>query len=387
MVSIIGGADNAGAAAHALLRVGAQAARVAASDLNTDLVERRFAGLASGFDAKMSEAVDRISTAADQLLDEETGTLPKTLAGLRAELEHLLGNTFDPDSKTSVIAKIESLVTQNADYMARNVKAGFDLDQPTSPLARTKREISELVKDQASVLSKQVGDIAAALAAKSATAAVADKLTSKGTTFEDLVSAGLDRISVIHGDVVNRVGTRTGPGGTKRGDLTVTICPDDTFGTDAHFVIEAKDRALSMSKTLAELDAAMDNHQAAAAIAVFARADLSPVSIPFWCSGSRAILVYDKEDTDPRALQLAYQWARWTTRRSLVEAAQDSINPAHVDAAIARVRQALTKHQSVKVCLSAIKNKADEAANHVAGLLEEIDHAMRDLVDLTRRAT
>lgn len=247
---------------------------------------------------------------------------------LRTELEQLLGDTFDADSKTSVIAKIEAVVTDNANQMARNVKATFDLDEPASPLARTKKELTEVVKGEVAVLAQGVREIAAALAVKEATAAVANKLTAKGTSFEDLICFCLERISAIHGDVVHRVGMTTGANGTKRGDLTVTVCPEDTFGTEARFVIEAKDRALSMSKTLAELDGAMANHQAAAGIAVFARTDLAPVSLQFWYSGSRAVLVFDKDDPDPRALQLAYQWARWVTRRTLAAATEEGIDPA-----------------------------------------------------------
>jgi hypothetical protein len=136
-----------------------------------------------------------------------------------------------------------------------------------------------------------------------------------------------------------------------------------------------------MSKTLAELDAAATNHQAGAAIAVFASTEVAPVSLPFWYSGSRAILVFDRDEPDLRALQLAYQWARWVTRRSLA-AVDDALDVAEVEAAIARARQALTKHQSIKACHSSIRNKADEAGRHVAALVDEVDQAMSTLRDI-----
>jgi hypothetical protein len=381
VVRVIESADEPEAAAHALLRIGAQAVRIASTDLDTELVERRFGGMAQVFDTTVSRAVSGIAEATGQLLDEETGTLPKVIEGIKVDLEALLGDTFDADSKTSVIAKIERVLTEGAEQLAVKVRATFNLDQPDSPLARTKRELVEVVKDEIGVVVKEVRDIAVAVAGKAAAAEMVDKLTAKGGTFEELIAGGIDQIASIHGDVSERVGTTAGARGTKKGDHRITICQDDTCGLEARFVLEAKDRGLSMSKTMAELDAAMHNHDAVAAIAVFARADLAPVSLPFWYSGNRAILIFDKDRPDQRALHLAYEWARWIARRSVVPDGETAIDVAEVEAAITRVRQALAKHQAIKSCHSVIRKKADEAGLHVAGLVDEVDQAMRDLIE------
>jgi hypothetical protein len=150
-------------------------------------------------------------------------------------------------------------------------------------------------------------------------------------------------------------------------------------------VLEAKDQKLSMTKTLAELDAALANHEASAAIAVFAGEHLSPVGLPFWYSGNRAVLVFDKADPDPKALQLAYEWARWISRRTVHDTG-DSFDVADIHAGVDRVRQALKRHQAIKACHSTIKNKADEARGHVADLVTEVDHAMSELLDLVSQA-
>jgi hypothetical protein len=368
---------------HALLRIGAQAARIASTDLDTELVERRFASMVNGFDVTVSKAVAGITGATEQLLDEDSGSLPKVIAGMRQELEVLLGETFNADSKTSVIAKVELAVTDVVQQIVAQVRSTLSLDQPDSPLARTKRELTDVVRHEVGAVAKEMRDVSLTLATKAAAAVVADKLTAKGVTFEDLIAAGIDQVAVIHGDLTERVGTTAGVGGTRRGDHLVTICQEDTCGLPARFVLEAKDRSLSMAKTLGELDAAMANHQAAAAIAVFARAELAPVTLTFWHSGNRAILVYDKECPDPRALQLAYEWARWVVRRSLALDVEASIDVADVEAAITRVRHALDKHQTIKACHSAIRKKAEEAGSHVASLVDEVDRALRDLMDAT----
>lgn len=385
VVRIVGEAEGAEAAVHALLRIGAHAARIASTDLDTELVERRFTGMVHGFDATVSKAVAGITGVTEQLLDEESGTLPKVIAGLRSELEGLLGDTFDPDSKTSVIAKVELAMTEVAQQLVAQVRTTLSLDSPDSPLARTRAELTEVVRHEVGALAKEVREVSLALATRSATAAVVDKLTAKGASFEDLVAAGIDSVAAIHGDVAERVGTTGGAGGTRKGDHLVTVCQEDTCGLPARFVLEAKDRSLSMSKTLGELDAAMANHQAAAAVAVFARAELAPMTVSFWYTGNRAILVYDKECPDPRALQLAYEWARWVARRSLSLVDEAVVDVADVEAAISRVRHALDKHQTIKACHSAIRKKAEEAGTHVADLVDEVDRAMRALMDATGR--
>ena len=105
------------------------------------------------------------------------------------------------------------------------------------------------------------------------------------------------------------------------------------------------------------------------------------MSLPFWYSGSRAILIFDKDEPDLRGRQLANEWGRWLTRRSLVPDIDDSVDVVEFEAAIARACQTLTKHQTIKGCHSAIKNKADEAGLHVAALVDEVDPAMTTLED------
>jgi hypothetical protein len=370
------------AAAHSVLGIGAQSVRIASTNLDTELVERRFAGLANAFDKAIEDAVNRLADNANELLDEETGVFPKVITGVRDDLEQLLGETFDADSKSSVIAKIENVQTDSAQRLARTVKSTFDLDEPASPLARTKRELVEVVKDEVGIVVQEVRSIATAMATNAAADTVARKLSTKGTAFEDLIGAGLEQIGSIHGDIIRHVGRTTGSAGTKKGDLLVTLCLDDTCGHETGFVLEAKDRPLSMSKTLAELDTAAANHEASAAIAVFAGIDLAPVSLPFWYSGSRAILIFDRDEPDIRALQLAYQWARWVTRRSLIADTGEPLNITEIEAAIGRALQALTIHQTIKSCLSAIKKKADEAGLHVTSLVNEVDQAISSLKEL-----
>jgi hypothetical protein len=382
VVQIIMDADDPEGAAHTLLRIGAHSVRIASTDLSTELVERRFTRMADLIDRSVEAAVNRLADTTNHLLDEETGTFPKVVAEVTGELEQLLSDAFDEDSKSSVIAKIENVLTDNAVGLAKTVKSTFDLDEPASPLARTKREVVEVVKDEVGNVMHEVREIATAIATNTATERIASKLTSKGISFEDLVAVSLEQIAAVYGDIVERVGTTVGAAGTKQGDVRVTLCLDDTFGQEVRIVFECRDREVSMSKTLADLDGATANHQASAALAVFAEASLAPVALPLWYSGSRAIFTFDKGEPDLQMLQLAYAGGRWVARRSLVANGDDAADAAVIEAAFGRARLALTKHQTIKSCHSVIKKKADEAKLHVDALVDEVDQALTTLRDL-----
>jgi hypothetical protein len=381
VVEALEGAEDAESGVRTLLRIGAQSVRLASVDLDTQAVERRFDTLAGTFDSTVTKAVSSIADVTGALLDEEHGSIPTVLGQLRQDLSKLLGDTFDPDSKSSVIATVETVLTRASEQMAGNIRATFSLDLPDSPLARTKKEMVDTVKEEVRTVLAQVHNLHETFTAAAAVAEVSDKLTSKGISFEDLIGAGLGPCATVHSDIVEAVGRSSGSAGTLKGDLLVTVCPDDTAGRPARFVFEAKDQKLSMTKTLAELDAALANHDASAAIAVFAGEHLAPMGVTFWYSGNRAILVYAKADPDRQALRLAYEWARWVCRRTLAREVGPALEVEAVHAAIDRARQALKRHQTIKACHSVIKNKADEAKAHVADLVAGVDQAIAELLD------
>jgi hypothetical protein len=195
----------------------------------------------------------------------------------------------------------------------------------------------------------------------------------------------LRRDRLAHGDLVEYVGRSIGAAGTQRGDHLVKVCAEDTCGMDASFVLEAKDRKLSLSKTLQELDAAVANHGAFAAVAVFSSQEVAPTTVPFQWWGNKAIVVVDKDDTDLRALHLAYAWARWIVRRSISADAETEVDLGRVEAALTAARRALARHQSVKACHSAAKKKIEEGGIHVADLVDEVDEGLKVLWDELNR--
>lgn len=380
VVRVVEEADEPERAVRTFLRVGAAATLVAKTDFESYVVERRFEGMARSFDSSLDTAVAKITDVGAKLLDEETGALPTTFRELKDGIGAILDETFDEDSKKSVVSKFDAVLKAAVEQLHRDVQATFDPESPDAPLSKTRNDILEAVHGHFRELRTDIGELTTALAVKSARAEAEARTAVKGFSFEDLVEKGLARIGAVHGDVVERVGTRTGTAGTKAGDLRVSINPDDTAGNDARFAVECKDRKLSHAKVMEELDRGAANHDAVAALAVFSRQELAPTKMPFVWWGDRAILVYDKDDPDDAALQLAYCWARWVTRRELT-GRSDPFDAGRAEAALQRARQALAKHQTARACFTAATNKISEGTRHVDGLVEEVRGALRELWD------
>jgi hypothetical protein len=351
---------------------------VAQTDLEAQIVERRFEGMSQRFDSSLNSAVSQITEVSTRLLDEEDGTLPRIFDDMRNGIGTILADTFDADSKSSAIAKIESVVDGAIKRLDGTVRSAFDPDAPDSVMGKTKREILDVVKEQGRDLRKDIQEVATVLAANNARAVVVKLTAVKGFTYEEMLGDDLASIASIHGDLAAAVGTTSGASGTKNGDHVVTVNTEDTCGQEVRFVLECKDRKLGMAKTMEQVTKAIENHAARAGIAVFSRQELAPSPLPFSWSGNRAVLVYDKDQPDPEALQLAYAWARWVCRREL-SADGAGLNVGQIEAALTRARQALQRHQSAKSCFTAATKKIDEGASHVAGLVDEVRSAMTDL--------
>ena len=135
-----------------------------------------------------------------------------------------------------------------------------------------------------------------------------------------MVDECVGRLAAGYGDLAECTAKESGSSASQVGDEVVTLNRDDTYGIEARFVLEVKNRPLNLRKTMAELDEAIANREALAAIAVFRSQEQAPTSVPFQYSDDKAIVVLDPDDGDDSALRLAYMWARWTVRRPLCTA-------------------------------------------------------------------
>jgi hypothetical protein len=370
-------ADDIDAVVHDCLVVGARALTAAQATTDVAVVEKAFGEMTSTFTNGLESFTGELDAKTKELLDGEEGALPRSLEGFKSELEQLLEGTFDPDSKRSVLAKIDDVMRRVAAEQVKAVRGLIDPDSEESPLGRYRNEIVKSVRDETAKVHEAVHELKTQLAVDEAKADMFDLTTKKGFTFEDELEQTLIGICQPLGDIAERVGGTPGARG-KKGDFTVALNPEDTSGQDICFTLEAKNQQLNLRDSLRELDKAITNRGAHAGIAVFAKEEQCPGDAPFQQYGNRALVVYDPTSGDDLALRLACCWARWVVRRQLA-AGGDTVDLDRVGSLIEDVRQALRTRSTIDRALTTSANKITEAKNHLGTLVAEVEAALASI--------
>jgi hypothetical protein len=382
VVGAVAAAEDGVAEVRRLLRLGAQVDRLSGTTLDVEVLNSTVDKLRGTFESTVDTAVEGIQSSAKAMLDPATGELPQTLAAFKGQFESMLGTSFDPDSRKSILGKFDEVMRAAAEEQTAKVSRLFDTSAPDSPLNRLRDEVAKTVKAETATVAKQVGELSERLAVQAATAAtqkeMANKTTAKGFTFEDVLHGLVEGNAVAHQDLAAQTGRDQGSSGTLRGDEVVTVNPEETRGLAANIVFECKDKKLGLKKILDELDGAMANRDASVGIAVFASADIAPIGVPFAPYGNKAILVLDKEDPDPSAVRLAYMWGRWVAKRELA-GKDDAVDLARVESLLDDARRALQRATQMKKCHTTARKSIDEATAQVEGLVAEVTAALDDL--------
>lgn len=378
LVAFVEDAPDAAGAVRQCLRLGARAAHAVRVSVDTDVVERCFDDMTSRFDARVAAAIESIGEITESLLDAEDGALSGTLDDHRAALEELLGATFDPNSKKSVLALFEAVMRESAEAQQASVRKLVSLDGDDSPLGRLKRELAREVKDQLVEVKGDLKEISEKIAVTSAVAPVVALTSGKGFAFEDLVDVHLSQLASVHGDLAERTGHQLGSTASKKGDEVISICRDDLGGCDGRIAVEVKARSLGMRETMLELDAAMANRDAQVGIAVFSSQDLAPTHVPFHYTENKAIVVLDPDESDTAALRLAYMWGRWVTRRT-VAATSDAglLDRERITRLIDDASRSLERTKAIRSAHTKAHKAIDQAHEQLGLLSEEASEALR----------
>ena len=349
--------DPAGAVSQCL-RVGARAMRAAHVTVDVDVIERSFAELEARFGAQISDAVDE--------------ALPTTLQTFRTEFEQLLGDTFDADSKSSVLAKVEELVLGT-------MKGLITPEIADSPIGRLKTELVDTVHREVGDIADELRRVTEHLGILDATEAVYEQTTGKGFDYEEWVDECIGTLAAGYGDLAEVTAKQSGSNASHVGDEVVTLNREDTHGEEARFAFEMKNRTLNMRSTMAELDEALVNRDALAAIAVFRSQEQAPTSVPFAHFDDKAIVVFDPDDGDDSALRLAYMWARWTVRKGLAVSEETELDLERVRCLLDDASRALERQTAIKRFHTQAKKNIDQAAEQVGSLVDEVHQSIQEL--------
>ena len=297
VVEVVAGADDAEAAVHQCLGVGARASKLVKTSVDAEVVHNAFDTMTSTFGRTVADAVEQFHDTVNRVFVGEDAEVQAALSAWRDEVGELFDGIFDEDSKKSVLSKLDDILTKGAEDQLTAFRRLIDPDTADSPLARWRSGIEKTVKDQVGAVLNVVVELSEKVAVTKAQAEVFELTTQKGFSFEDQVHAIVSATAAAYGDMAEQVGRISGCDGNQAGDELVTLNEADTLGKVGRYVLEVKDSKLSTAKTLEELDRAISNREALAGIAVFSKQGNAPSAAPFHYVGNRAIVVLE-EDRD-----------------------------------------------------------------------------------------
>jgi hypothetical protein len=299
------------------IEIGARVLDREQTGANAEFVRAEFEKTARALDGEFVERARKVAERLDAKVDEVFG--PEHGHVTRALAKH-----FGDESSVAVQNRVKALLAEVSVQMREDLRKQFSADSDSNPLhgfqnahlAATRQiagQQSEQMRAMNEKLERMNLEITQLRAEKEKLvelAAVEDKGTAKGRTYEEAVAEALETIAAARGDDCDAVGDLRGEGGRK-GDIVVAIdaCSGPARGK---IVFEAKNSQLSKNRALAELDGALETRAADYAVLVVpSEARLPARTHPLReFNGDKLFVTFDPDDGSTLALEVAYGLAR-----------------------------------------------------------------------------
>jgi hypothetical protein len=367
------------------IEIGARVLDREQTGANAEFVRAEFEKTARELDGEFVERARKVAERLDAKVDEVFG--PEHGHVTRALAKH-----FGDESSVAVQHRIRAVLTEVSGQMREDLRRQFSSDSASNPLhgfqnahLAATRQIAGQQSEQMRAMSEKLERMNLEIAGLRADreklaeiAAVQDKGTAKGRTYEEAVAEALQAIAGARGDDCDAVGDVRGEGGRK-GDVVVAIdaCAGPARG---RIVFEAKDRRLSKNEALAELDGALQARSADYAVLVVSGEGKLPARThPLReFNGDKLFVTFDPEDGSTLALEVAYGLAR--ARVLMARAGDDGIDAGALRAELERAQGAMEHVRRIKSQLTNATGSIEEAraildamASDVRGHLAAID--------------
>jgi hypothetical protein len=348
------------------IEIGARVLDRELTGANAEFVKSEFEKAARELDSEFVERARKVAERLDAKVDEVFG--PEHGHVTRALTRH-----FGDESSVAVQNRVKAVLAEVSVQMREDLRRQFSSDSDNNPLhgfqnahLAATRQIAGQQSEQMRTMNEKLEtmnlEIARLRAEKEKLvelAAVEDKGTAKGRTYEDAVAEALETIASARGDDCDAVGDVRGEGGRK-GDIVVAIdaCSGPARGK---IVFEAKTSQLSKNKAMAELDGALETRAADYAVLVVpSEAKLPARTNPLReFNGDKLFVTFDPEDGSTLALEVAYGLAR--ARVLMARAADGGLDAAALRAEVERAQGAMEDVRRIKSQLTNATTGIEEA--------------------------
>lgn len=345
------------------LKIGLLALKGSTAIEKADYVEKEFGKLSNRLSMRVDKFEGAIKKELDKVFGDDRGIMKNVLdkyLGAGGKLEDL----FDPERTDSAISKISSIFDKYFKGRDSILYTWLDHSNPESPIAQLK---SDLVENYLKEIRDQ-------LIGEKIVAAEREKGTAKGRKYQEIVFEKVNEICYPFGDTPSYMADIAGKlPRSKVGDIVIDVSPNYTGGAALKLVVEAKnEHGYTVDKIINELDAAKENRNATAALAVF-----TPDTCPSTChplqqyGDDKVICSYDPGEPSDLSLELAYRVSR-------IEALRKLRGPSpEID--VAKLHMLTTQCLEKLKSISSIKGKVTRWSNDVNA---DLDSFYTELVDL-----
>jgi hypothetical protein len=348
------------------IEIGARVLDREQTGANAEFVRAEFEKTARELDVEFVERARQVAARLDAKVDEVFG--PEHGHVTRALARH-----FGDESSVAVQNRVKALLAEVSVQMREDLRRQFSSDTDSNPLhgfqnahLAATRQIAGQQSDQMRAMNEKLErmnlEIARLRAEKEKLvelAAVEEKGTAKGRTYEEAVAEALETIAAARGDDCDAVGDVRGEGGRK-GDIVVAIdaCSGPARGK---IVFEAKNSQLSKNKALAELDGALETRAADYAVLVVPSESRLPARThPLReFNGDKLFVTFDPDDGSTLALEVAYGLAR--ARVLMARTDQGGVDAAALQVELERAQGAMEDVRRIKSQLTNATNGIETA--------------------------
>jgi hypothetical protein len=348
------------------IEIGARVLDREQTGANAEFVRAEFEKTARALDGEFVERARKVAERLDAKVDEVFG--PEHGHVTRALAKH-----FGDESSVAVQNRVKALLADVSVQMREDLRRQFSADSESNPLhgfqtahLAATRQIAGQQSEQMRAMNEKLERMNLEIARLRAEreklvelAAVEEKGTAKGRTYEEAVAEALEAIATARGDDCDAVGDLRGEGGRK-GDIVVAIdaCSGPARGK---IVFEAKNSQLSKNKALAELDGALETRAADYAVLVVPSESRLPARThPLReFNGDKLFVTFDPDDGSTLALEVAYGLAR--ARVLMARTVDDGVDTAALQVEVERAQGAMEEVRRIKSQLTNATNGIETA--------------------------
>jgi hypothetical protein len=362
-----------------------------------DYVKREFERLQAlhreTIEKQNQEAADRIEGALKSALgaDDAPGALGTALESHSGSLSELIAETFGENREGAVQAQIKRILEQRDEEFLHRLSSEDERNPLAPMLTALRRWTAERKEDQDARDTKleekldevlqQAAQLAGLQRGSEELEAAIEAGTQKGFTFEDAVHDEIERIASARGDAAHHVGAVSNEAGSKKGDTLVEI-GGANGPAKARVIFEAKDKRLSRNDAWLELDAELEGRDASFAVLVVSGETKLPARTQelHEYQGDKMVVVLDKDELDPRGLELVYRYA--CARALMASEAQLDIDASGVGALVERAAATLKRGKGVRDNLTKAEQGIDGAREGFNSIVADVEDCLDQVEDL-----